>query len=425
MNRFIIFTAWLALAAPAHAEPVSTRRLSGHWFELAPGSLAEIPAGKIEERSVLVEGKEYPGVRLARESKVVYRDHRVCDPFVDAYGDYWKDGVPELSVAVEGANLVLRSQGLPNHPTAEFPNSGNPNPILTQEFTFYLPLEPKKAARVTTLPMGPVAVAVNGVVFFNPFEAGGMNAVQGYSEVWLDACCGHPQQQGVYHYHKYPTCVKSPFKDHPAEHSPLIGLAWDGFPIYGPYEGDSVMARDLKGAAALDDCNGHEDAVRGYHYHVTPDRFPYILGGYRGEPEAANSFALNRAGTGAIQDNSRGVNERLGAAIVSVTPVVLKAGETQAIVIKLDPAKLTLDVPGPPGERPRREGPRLPADAVPRLIQIGPYVATDIERKGNEIRAKLTLPADANPVSYDLHLQFSGGEPTPSFKKNSAVRIGP
>ncbi len=29
-----------------------------------------------------------------------------------------------------------------------------------------------------------------------------MNAVEGYTEVWLDACCGH-RMIVVYHYHKY------------------------------------------------------------------------------------------------------------------------------------------------------------------------------------------------------------------------------
>ena len=30
----------------------------------------------------------------------------------------------------------------------------------------------------------------DGVVFFNPFEIEGQNAVEGYSEVWLDSCWG-------------------------------------------------------------------------------------------------------------------------------------------------------------------------------------------------------------------------------------------
>ena len=86
----------------------------------------------------------------------------------------------------------MKSQGYPNHPTAVFPNSDNPNTIRIQQFTFKLPLEPKMGDKITRVPMGPIGTALNGVVFFNPFEMGGMNAVEGYSEVWLDSCCGHP-----------------------------------------------------------------------------------------------------------------------------------------------------------------------------------------------------------------------------------------
>ncbi len=191
--------------------------------------------------------------------------------------------------------LLIDSQCCPNHPTAMFPNSRNPNPIRIQDFHFRLPLEPKRAASITRVPMGPIGMALNGVVFFNPFEAGGMNAIEGYSEIWLDSCCGHPQQEGVYHYHKYPSCVKSPFADDGTRHSPVLGFAFDGFPIYGPYEEAGVLARDLTSERALDVCNGHADRARGYHYHVTPGRFPYIIGGYAGIPEQSNNHLLRRA----------------------------------------------------------------------------------------------------------------------------------
>ena len=96
----------------------------------------------------------------------------------------------------------------------------------------------------------------------------------------FDSCCGHPDPQGRYHYHKYPVCIKSPFKDPKGKHSPLIGYAFDGFPIYGPNGENGKPPTDL------DCCNGHWDKVRGYHYHVTAG-FPYILGGYRGVVETA------------------------------------------------------------------------------------------------------------------------------------------
>jgi hypothetical protein len=98
----------------------------------------------------------------------------------------------------------------------------------------------------------------------------------------MDRCCGHPAPDNTYHYHKYPICVNSPWADEGQEHSPLIGFAFDGFPIYGPYESANVMAKDLTSDNALNEFNLHYDKDRGWHYHVTPGKFPYVIGGYWG-----------------------------------------------------------------------------------------------------------------------------------------------
>jgi hypothetical protein len=123
---------------------------------------------------------------------------------------------------------------------------------------------------------------VNGVVFYNPFDIGRQDATD-----LMDRCCGHPSPDNRYHYHKYPVCVKSPFGDEGKEHSPLIGFAFDGYAIYGPYERDGVMAKDSKDNP-LNAFNVHEDKERGWHYHVTPGQFPYIIGGYWGKVDRRN-----------------------------------------------------------------------------------------------------------------------------------------
>ena len=68
------------------------------------------------------------------------------------------------------------------------------------------------------LPMGPIGVAVNGVVFFNPFDAGSEDATD-----LTDLCCGHPTPDYEYHYHKYPICINSPWADNGQGPSPVIG----------------------------------------------------------------------------------------------------------------------------------------------------------------------------------------------------------
>jgi hypothetical protein len=132
--------------------------------------------------------------------------------------------------------------------------------------------------------MGPIGIAANGIVFFNPFDMGNTDASN-----MMDRCCGHPNQDGMYHYHKYPICLNSPWSDEGKDHSPLIGFAFDGFPIYGPYEKSNTMAKDLINESALNAFNLHYDKDRGYHYHVTPGKFPYIIGGYWGTEDPRDS----------------------------------------------------------------------------------------------------------------------------------------
>lgn len=376
-----LVTRWAISDEPKPVRPDNLKAIGGRWF--------------------VQEGSDPP---------VYY--HKDGDEYVDLFSyhakDSNKDGIPNLKVRHDERFLLIDSQGYPNHPTAIFPNSGNPNSIEVQDFHFRFPLEPKLSEKITRLPMGPVGMAINGVVFFNPFEAGGMNAVEGYDEVWLDSCCGHPQQTGVYHYHKYPTCVKSPFKDSGKRHSPIIGFAFDGFPVYGPYERDGVKAMDLKGEHALDVCGGHTDAERGYHYHVTPGRFPYILGGYRGVVEVSNNRGLNRSGEGPIENNAR-PGSRGNAVVLEVVPGSARAGEKAELRIKLAPEQL-------------RRG-RLPT-GKPSWVQIGPFEAKSIARDGDVVTVEIEIGKDAAVgVLFDCHLEFGEGANPISIKKNDVLRV--
>ncbi|HEX3871636.1 MAG TPA: YHYH protein, partial [Pirellulales bacterium] len=212
--------------------------------------------------------------------------------------------VPEsLEVQFTSTHMVVHTHNLPNHPTASFPDvsrsiDGNPNFIQEQDATWYIPLSsvenPQHIAMNAgndnhALPLGPLGVAVNGVMFNDPYDAGREEAM------WrLDRCCGHPSPTLQYHYHKYPVCVKTPWFDDGAEHSGVIGWAFDGFAIYGPYESQGVMAKDSKDNP-LNAFNGHYDEVRGWHYHVTPGRWPYVIGGFWGTADERN---IHRRGPG-------------------------------------------------------------------------------------------------------------------------------
>jgi len=125
--------------------------------------------------------------------------------------------------------------------------NNNPNGLSLQNETFNIPLNPTvnpNGPQNTTL--GTVGVAINGIPIYNPFE--NQNQESAYGRIF-SGCCGHPQNTGIYHYHKYPTCLRlfnntwrseKDKCDHidtlvsRGRHSRLIGFALDGFPIYGP-----------------------------------------------------------------------------------------------------------------------------------------------------------------------------------------------
>lgn len=272
--------------------------LGGRWYyRFAPG---ERPSKSIQ-------------VTSENADRLYYKDNRLSNPFATSMTSWLRPGMLDergnlvkqdqlvtdnvVLIFDGGSTFTMKSRNIPNHATAKFPDTigtqgYNPSYIQEQNDTWKLPLEPKlnPDARALTLtnegmalPMGTVGVAVNGVSFFNPFDAGMQDATG-----MMDRCCGHPNPgENRYHYHKYPICVNTPFVDKGQEHSPLIGFAFDGFPVYGPYEAKEELARDSR-SHPLNKFNAHYDEERGWHYHVTPGKFPYILGGYMGVVERSN-----------------------------------------------------------------------------------------------------------------------------------------
>ena len=173
------------------------------------------------------------------------------------------------------------------------------------------------------------------------------------------------------------------------------------------------MARDLTGENALDACNGHDDRTRGYHYHVTPGRFPYIIGGYAGYPEPRNNPLLRRRTVGPIVDNA----DRSGVrdfGIRSVIPGNASRGKMHTIRFVLD--------------KTMRGG--LP-EGAPTWVQIGPFEASKISRQGDTVIAEITITADA-PVGVllDAHIEFgvpggAGSAVVRVLKLNDAFRVVP
>jgi hypothetical protein len=197
-----------------------------------------------------------------------------------------------LNAIAAGPDRTITTNGLPSHPTGKFPITveespdafafdRNPNEIRQALRVFNLPINPEIAARPSCLPLGPIGIALTGALFFTALDADLRDAVA--TEIF-DACEGHPQQQGRYHYHHDSPCFD---QGRPDQHSPLVGFALDGFAIFGPRDADGRPMTN----EALDECHGHVGPVLDangatvivYHYHITKE-FPYVVGCFKGAP---------------------------------------------------------------------------------------------------------------------------------------------
>ncbi|MGL5853414.1 MAG: YHYH protein, partial [Phycicoccus sp.] len=158
----------------------------------------------------------------------------------------------------------------------------NPNAIEKQDILLRLPAEPERAAEPSCVPMGMIGFALTGVAVFNALDVRGRDAPA--YEV-QDACNGHPEAGGQYHYHDLSGCLPDPDGD-AGRHSSLTGYALDGFGLYGPKDDGGAEVR----SADLDACHGHVGPVlwdgevrEMYHYHLTRD-YPYTVGCFVGDP---------------------------------------------------------------------------------------------------------------------------------------------
>lgn len=162
------------------------------------------------------------------------------------------DSANVLSVCYDTDWVYVRSEGMTTD-MGQFLNPGEPS---AQGYVFSFPKTPAVAASpVTVRTTFTIGVLVNGIPAFGNSDAtswSGMtqtNSQQG-QHVWnvdawyaegftLDtAFAAHPQQDGAYHSHATPFRL---YDDPSTSHSPIVGFAFDGYPIYGPYGYTSAM----------------------------------------------------------------------------------------------------------------------------------------------------------------------------------------
>jgi hypothetical protein len=216
-----------------------------------------------------------------------------------------------LTITLDGDNRIFTSNDLPDHPTGIFPIARtdpayqydrNPSKIAAQTFQITLPANPVLSDQSTCAP-GAVGILLTGVSLFNALDAPGRDAVA--HEV-QDACQGHPQESGAYHYHSLTSCL--PDTTTPDGHSTLMGYSLDGFGIFGRRDvGGKILT-----SADLDVCHGHTHEIEWdgkkvvmYHYHATWD-FPYTIGCMRGSYNPSNMMIISGSPVNGPNGNGQG-----------------------------------------------------------------------------------------------------------------------
>lgn len=136
-------------------------------------------------------------------------------------------------------NVYVSASCIPGY--AIGPWAGNPNTPSNQNFVYKITRTPvQNTGSLTTIGLGHSGVWINGVSVFNVSDAMSYNnAGVWYRNAYFwegssfDNCLGHPAPNGEYHHHVSPNCLYN-INDN-TNHSPIIGYAFDGFPIYGAY----------------------------------------------------------------------------------------------------------------------------------------------------------------------------------------------
>jgi len=241
-----------------------------------------------------------------------------------------------MQETISGNTRSIKANGIPTHEVGAFPNSNNPNTIKARDYSFTMTTTPSQAKNITPSDFWYWGVAMNGVPFeaqtaeFWKGERGGWNydALGGALPLGLDANNAHVQPTGAYHYHGLPVGLMQQLNWKANEHSPQIGWAADGYPVYtltgdlgegvkmltssyqlkegdrpggsdnpsGPYDGTFNQDWEyVEGAGDLDACNGtvtysREFPEGTYAYFLTKDH-PFLSRCWTGTPD--RSFKTN------------------------------------------------------------------------------------------------------------------------------------
>ncbi|MBK1855174.1 YHYH protein [Verrucomicrobiaceae bacterium 5K15] len=222
----------------------------------------------------ITDGKEKGGIWF-KDGKV----YDVTGPFLANLAKFYED--PEWKVynddgtikttdtkeAFEAAARPYVDPKYKNHVV-----EGKPEWYPDVKTTYVIPVKPVYNKNASSFGRGPLGLAFNGVRYDPPAP---VEAIIGsYTIAPLDDGGGHLNPHEGYHYHE--ATGKTKEVQQSDQHAPMIGYALDGFAIYAHFDGEG------KAPEGLDECGGHSDELRGYHYHVGAPGSNQIIKAFRG-----------------------------------------------------------------------------------------------------------------------------------------------
>lgn len=192
------------------------------------------------------------------------------------------------------------------------------------ELVYLIPVTPEDLSTPNTITtVEQLGLSLHGIPFKgNPPPVIGGGPGGGGSDVLmpaLDACGGHHDPGGYYHWHMIANSTNEVLDDlsitavsctqYPQNASAIMGFAMDGYPIYGQFESGTTAPE------GLDACNGHFSATSEYpdgvyHYHAVQGVAPNIppcLTGASANNNFTYSFHVNTLGVEAHSENPTSV----------------------------------------------------------------------------------------------------------------------
>lgn len=193
------------------------------------------------------------------------------------------------TISDDGNTRMITTTVCPNHPYTNL----NPNHPVKEETTYLVPAKPR-LHEVTDLSEqgGKIGIAFSSTLFFSPYGGASYGAATSQATSatvaegdTFDQCGGHAasSSSASYHYHTAPPCLLKQLGETEGQHSPQIGWAADGFPVYGPRgrNGELMKSCDnTDGTYGIDNCLTSYGGIAftdssidsfGFRYHMIGD----------------------------------------------------------------------------------------------------------------------------------------------------------